>query len=120
MEQYSSNPRNIQRKKRIQIPPLQTASSTPVSPLTIRSKQSTVGIIQADLIYYQLQSKFLTAQKASHTVDASSSNLTPTTSDSMPKPDKSISQQPDLSSLFPKQKRTQTVRGQALEKGKKS
>ncbi len=69
--------------------------------------------------HHQLQSEFLTAQKTSHTVDASSSNLTATNSVSPPKPDNNVSQQPDPSSLSPKQKRTQTVRGQALEEEKK-
>ena len=58
-------------------------------------------------------------QKASHTVDASSSNLTSTNSVSPPKPDKNISQQPGPSSLPSKQKQTQTLRGQALEEEKK-
>ncbi len=91
MEQYSSNLRNIRRKKRIRTPPVQAASSTPVTPLTIQSKHSIVGIVQDDLIHHQLQFEFLTAQKASHMVDAFSSNLTPTNSVSPPKPDKNIS-----------------------------
>ncbi len=52
MEQYSSNPRNIQKKKRIQIPPIQATSSTHATPLTIQSKRSKVGIIQDDLIHH--------------------------------------------------------------------
>ena len=119
MEQYSSNPRNIQRTKRIRTPPVQTALSTTVTSLTVGSKQSTVRIVQADLIYYELHSEFLTAQNASNTVDASSSNLTSTNSVSLPKPDKNISSQPNPSSLSPKQKRTQTVQGQAFEEKKK-
>ncbi|WP_375449233.1 hypothetical protein [uncultured Nostoc sp.] len=66
-----------------------------------------------------MQSEFLTAQKVSHTFDAFSSNLISTNSVPPPKPGKTISQQPDLSSLLPKQKRAQTVLGQALEQEKK-
>lgn len=119
MEQYSSNPRNIRREKRIRTPPIQAESSTPVTPLTIRSKRSKIGVVQDDLILYQLQSEFLTAQKASqYTFDASSSNLI-STSVRPPKPGKNISQQPDPSSPPPKRKRTQTVLGQAFEQEKK-
>ena len=71
--------------------PVQAVSSTPVTPLTIQSKQSIVGIVQYGLIHHQLQFQFLTAQKASDMVDAFSSNLTPTNSVSPPKPDKNIS-----------------------------
>ncbi len=60
----------------------------------------------------------MTAQKISHTVDTSSSNLISTNSTSQPKADKNIFQQPDPSSFPPKQKQTQTVRGQALEEEK--
>ena len=35
MQQYSSNPRNIRRKKRIRTPPLQAELSASQTPLTI-------------------------------------------------------------------------------------
>lgn len=113
MELYSSNPRNIQRKKRIQTPLAQAVPPTSATPPTIQSKQSTSRNVQDDLIHYQLQSEFLTAQKTSHT------HFTPTNNFSPPKADKNISQQPASSSLPLKRKRTQIIRGQALDEEKK-
>ena len=106
-------------KKRIQTPPVQAESSIPITPLTIRSKRSTVRVVQDDLIHHQLQSELLTAQKAFHKFDASSSKLISTNSVLPPIPGKNIFQQPDPSSPLPKQKRTQTVLGQALEQEEK-
>ena len=74
MEQYSSNLRNIQRKKRVRTPPIQAETSVPDTPLTIRSKRSTIAVKENNLIHYQLQSELLNAQTASHTSDTSASN----------------------------------------------
>lgn len=118
MKLYSSNPRNIQRKKRIQTLLAQAPPRISATPPTIQPQQSTSRNLQDDLIHHQLQSELLNAQKTCHTVDASPSHFTPTNSVSLPKTDKNISQQP-VSSSFPlKRKRTQTIRGQALEEEK--
>lgn len=100
MEQYSSNPRNVRRKKRVRTPPIQAEPSAPHTPLTIRSKHSTIAGEESNLIHQRLQSELLNAQKASHTSDASASNSGLT------------------SSLPTKRKRTLTVLGQTLEKEK--
>ena len=100
MEQYSSNPRNIGRKKRIRTPPIQAEPSAPNTPLTIRSKRSTIAVEENNLIHHQLQSELLNTQTASHTSNAFASNSGLT------------------SSLPTKRKRTRTVLGQALEQEK--
>lgn len=74
MQQYSSNPRNIRRKKCIRTPPLQAEPSASQTPLTIRSKHSITEGKENNLIHQQLQSELLNAQKASHISDASISN----------------------------------------------
>ncbi len=52
MEQYFSNPRKIQRKKRIQTLPIQSELSTPDISLTIQSKRSTIAVEKNNLIHY--------------------------------------------------------------------
>lgn len=74
MEQYSSNPGNVQRKKRIQTTPIQAEPSASQTPLTIQSKHSTIEGEECNLIYQQLQSELLNAQKVFHTSDTSASN----------------------------------------------
>ena len=101
MQQYSSNPRNIQRKKRIRTPPLQAELSASQTPLTIRSKHSVTEGEESNLIHQQLQSELLNAQKVSCISDAST-------------PNSGL-----ISSGLPtKRKRTLTVLGQTLEKEK--
>lgn len=100
MEQYSSNPRNVRRKKRIRTPPAQAEPSAPHTPLTIRSKHSISTGEDSNLIPQQLQSELLNAQKTCHISNASASN-------------------PSVSFGLPtRRKRTLTVLGQALEKEK--
>ena len=101
MQQYSSNPQNIQKKKRIQTPPLQAELSAFQAPLTVQSKHSVTEGEENNLIHQQLQSELLNAQKASYISDASNQNSGL------------------ISSGLPsKRKRTLTVLGQALEKEK--
>lgn len=101
MQQYSSNPWNIRRKKYIRTSPLQPELSPSQSPLTIRSKYSVNEREENNLIHQQLQSELLNAEKVSHISDAST-------------PNSGL-----ISSGLPtKRKQTLTVLGQALEKEK--
>lgn len=74
IEQYSSNPCNIRRKKRIWALSIQLELSTPNTLLTIWSKRSTIVVEENNLIHHQLRSKSLNTQTASYIFDASASN----------------------------------------------